>query len=171
MKSLTVENTTLADLEFVFELFESSIQYQEKKGYQVWRNYDRNALINDIQNKNQYKILMDGEIAIIFSVCYSDKIIWREREQADAIYLHRIVVNPTFKGQRLFGEILAWTKNRASQLNLKSVRMDTWDHNPEIVEYYKSFGFEVVEKFVTPNSEELPEHNRNLPITLLEIKP
>lgn len=93
MKRLRIENTSLSDIEFVFSLFESSIQYQEKKGYQVWRNYDKNALINDIKNKNQYKVLLDEKTAMIFSVCYADKIIWRGKEKGDAIYIHRIVVN------------------------------------------------------------------------------
>lgn len=48
--------------------------------------------------------------------------------------------------------------------------MDTWDHNPGIVNYYKTFGFRVVENYVTPNTEELPQHNRDLPIILLEMK-
>jgi hypothetical protein len=49
--------------------------------------------------------------------------------------------------------------------------MDTWAANPTIVNYYKSFGFSLVEDFLTPDSEELPVHNRNLALTLLEYKP
>jgi ribosomal protein S18 acetylase RimI-like enzyme len=162
--------TDITDLPQIFELFECSILYQEKKGYPVWRNYDKNAIIKDIETGNQYKVVVDSAIAIVFSVRYSDKIIWRDLDTGNSIYLHRIVVNPAFKGQRLFGTILEWVIEHSKQKGLSSIRMDTWAANPTIIEYYKSFGFEFIENFTTPDSEELPVHNRNLALTLLEYK-
>jgi hypothetical protein len=48
--------------------------------------------------------------------------------------------------------------------------MDTWSDNPTIISYYKNFGFELIENYTTPNSPELPVHNRNLSLTLLEFR-
>lgn len=101
---------------------------------------------------------------------YADKIIWRDLDTGNSIYLHRIVVNPACKGQRLFGKILDWAIEHSKQKGLSSIRMDTWAANPTIIEYYKSFGFMFIENFTTPDSEELPVHNRNLALTLLEYK-
>lgn len=165
-----VTHTEMSDLEKVFELFERSINYQERKGYPVWRNYDKNTIVKDIEDGNQYKIVVDSETAIVFSVRYADKVIWRDLDQGDSIYLHRIVVNPEFKGQKLFGEILNWVIGHSKQKGLHSIRMDTWAANPTIIEYYKSFGFTFVENYTTPDSEELPVHNRNLALTLLEYR-
>lgn len=166
---MSIENTTPADLDFIFSLFDDSIVYQKKNGYISWEGYDKQALIRDVENKNQYKVIMNNTIAMAFSVCYSDKIIWREREKGDAVYLHRIVVNPQFKGQRLFGHVLTWTKEHARLKGLKFVRMDTWAVNSTIIDYYKTFGFTFLENFTTPDSAELPVHNRRLQIALLEI--
>ena len=91
-------------------------------------------------------------------------------DDGNAVYLHRIVVNPEFKGQRLFGKVLEWAIDHAKEKDLTAVRMDTWANNPGIIEYYKSFGFSFFENFTTPDTEELPVHNRNLPLTLLEYK-
>jgi ribosomal protein S18 acetylase RimI-like enzyme len=168
--SYQILNTTGKDLPQVFELFEHSINYQEKHGYPVWKNYDKNAIINDVENKNQYKVVIDSKTAIVFSVCYSDKIIWRHLENGDSIYLHRIVVNPDFKGQKLFGIILEWTIKHSKVRGLKKIRMDTWQANPTIIKYYSGFGFHFVENYTTPDSIELPVHNRNLALTLLEYK-
>ena len=163
-----IENTTASDLSTVYQLFDLSIIYQEKKGYPVWKNYDKATLINDVKNKNQYKIIIDDQIAMIYSVCYSDKIIWRQMEKGDAIYLHRIVGNPKFKGQRLFGLILEWSIQHARSKHLKFIRMDTWADDPNIIEYYKGFGFYFIEAFNTPDIPELPIHNRNIPLALLQ---
>jgi GNAT superfamily N-acetyltransferase len=165
-----VINTEMSDLEKIYELFEHSINYQEKKGYPVWKNYDKGAIVKDIANNNQYKVVIDGKIAIVFSVCYTDKVIWRHFEKGDSVYLHRIVVNPEFKGQKLFATIVAWSIKHCEQRGLKNIRMDTWAANPTIIEYYKSFGFTFVENYTTPDTPELPVHNRKLALTLLEYE-
>lgn len=156
------------ELPFIFELFEHSIHYQEKKGYPVWKNYDKSAIVKDIEMGHHYKVVVDSTIAIVFSVRYADKIIWRDLDTGSSMYLHRIVVNPAYKGQRLFGKILDWAIEHSKQKGLSNIRMDTWAANPTIIEYYKSFGFMFIENFTTPDSEELPIHNRNLALTLLE---
>ena len=167
---IEVRNTEMTDLEQIFGLFEYSINYQEKKGYPVWKDYDKNAIIKDIENKNQYKLVIDSKTGIVFSVCYTDKLIWRDLDKGDSIYLHRIVVNPEFKGQKLFGAILNWAIEHSKQKGLKSIRMDTWAANPTIINYYMSFGFDFIENYTTPDSLELPVHNRNLALTLLEYR-
>jgi ribosomal protein S18 acetylase RimI-like enzyme len=158
------------DLNDIYKLFDRSIIYQEKNGYPVWKNYDKNAIVRDIQNKNHYKIIIDTVPAIVFSACYTDKLLWRDRDQQNAIYLHRIVVNPDCKGQQLFGKILEWAIVHARQKELRYIRMDTWAANPTLINYYEKFGFTFIENFITPDSEELPVHNRNLALALLEYK-
>lgn len=167
---IKITNTDTSDLAQIYAFFDESIRYQERKGFPAWKNYDKSAIVRDIENRNQYKVLIDSQTAIVFSVCYSDKIIWRTFDTGSSVYLHRIVVNPECKGQKLFGIILNWAIKHAKGKGLLSVRMDTWAANPRIVEYYKTFGFVVVENFTTPNTDELPIHNRNLELTLLEYK-
>ena len=162
--------TVVDDAPDVFALFDHSILYQEAHGYPSWRNYDRRAVLDDIENRRQFKVIIHQRIAIVFSIRYDDRIIWRERDIGESIYLHRIVVNPESKGQKLFGKILDWAISDCKQKGLKNVRMDTWADNPKIIEYYKAFGFVVVENFVTPDTVELPVHNRNLALTLLEYQ-
>jgi ribosomal protein S18 acetylase RimI-like enzyme len=166
-----VRNTEMAELGQIFDLFGQSIVYQEEKGFPVWRNYDRSSIVNDIENRNQYAVVLGSTLAIVFSVGLADRVIWRELDKGDSLYLHRIVVNPKFKGQRLFGKILGWAKIHCQQKGLHTIRMDTWADNPTILSYYKAFGFIVIENYTTPDSIDLPVHNRNLALTLLEYRP
>jgi GNAT superfamily N-acetyltransferase len=166
----TILHTELSDLPFIYTLFDHSIVYQEKNGYPVWRDYDKHAIVRDIENKNQYKAVNKQGTGIIFSVAYHDKIIWRAHDKGESVYLHRIVVNPDFKGQKLFGLIVDWAIEHIHQKGLRSIRMDTWAANKTIIKYYQSFGFEVIEDYTTPDTPELPVHNRNLALTLMEYK-
>ena len=47
-------------------------------------------------------------------------------DRGDAIYLHRIVVNPEHKGKKQFKKVLDWAIDDAKAKNLSFVRMDTW---------------------------------------------
>ena len=168
-EEITIINTTEKDLDKVFDLFEQAMTLQGKNGYKVWNNIDKDCLKKDIENKLQFKIQGEGEILCLFSVQYNDPFIWRERDKNDAIYLHRIVVNPNFKGQRQFEKILTWASQLALQKNRSYLRMDTWADNPKIIEYYKSFGFRLIETYRTTDAAELPVQNRNLNVVLLEL--
>ncbi|MBL7991851.1 MAG: GNAT family N-acetyltransferase [Candidatus Kapabacteria bacterium] len=171
MTNYTIVNTTKADLEMIYSFFEEAISYQKRKQYKVWNGYDKGALQRDIEAKLQYKVVdNDANILCVFSVCYADPVIWREKEQQNAIYLHRIVVNPQHKGQKQFEKIVDWAKATAKEKNLRFIRMDTWGDNPQIIAYYTSFGFNFVENYTTPSSEELPSQHRNLYLALLQLE-
>ncbi len=164
----TIENTVPEDLPLVYSFFEEAIAYQQRKGYPVWAGFDKQNLQNDVADGMQFKIVIDGHMAAIFSICYRDPIIWREKDRGDALYLHRVVVNPRYKGQKQFEKVMHWAKNHAAQRQIPYLRMDTWGHNTNIIAYYESFGFRLVEYATTPNDEGLPVQNRNLYVALLE---
>ena len=168
MSSYQIVHTEKTNLPFIYWMFDEAIMYQKKNGYPVWPDYDKEVLDRDIEAKLQYKIVIDNQIACIFTTCFEDGIVWRERDKQDAIYLHRIVVNPKFKGQKQFGKILKWTKAHAATKGLPYLRMDTWADNPTIIAYYQSFGFEVYGHFRNPDTEDLPIQQRGNLVVLLE---
>jgi ribosomal protein S18 acetylase RimI-like enzyme len=169
-EDIQIINTTKDDLNTISWLFEQAMELQGKNGYKVWEGIDKIALQKDIDERLQYKIVKGEDILCIFSVQHNDPFIWRDRDQDGAIYLHRIVVNPHFKGQKQFQKVLNWAEQFARQNNVRFVRMDTWADNLKIIDYYKSFGFEFIENYRTPNASELPIQNRNLTVALLEMK-
>jgi len=165
-----VTNTTKDDAEKVLWLFNQAMSLQGKKDYKVWSTIDQTALEKDMEEGRQYKIANASDILCIFSIQYTDPFIWRDRDQNDALYLHRIVVNPAFKGQKQFQKVLDWATQYARVNHLKYIRMDTWAENFKIIEYYKSFGFEFIESYRTTNTPHLPIQNRDLNVALLELK-
>ncbi|NOT93897.1 GNAT family N-acetyltransferase [Ferruginibacter sp.] len=170
IEDIKVTNTIIEDFDTVIWLFEQAMQLQGKNGYKVWDTVDKAALIKDIEKNLHYKIVKDNNILCIFSIQHNDRLIWRDRDKNDAIYLHRIVTNPNFKGQKQFEKVLNWAKQFVRQNNLKFIRMDTWADNQRIIDYYLSFGFKFIENYKSPDSDELPIQNRNLNGALLEME-
>ena len=163
-----IVNTQPSDLPFIYWLYDEAIAYQKRNGYPTWPDYDKDVLRQDIAQQLQFKVLNDGSIHGIFSICYADEMVWRERENGQAFYLHRIVVNPKQKGKRLFGRVLNWARQRAQEKQRSAIRMDTWANNPTIIAYYQNFGFKIVGYYTTPDSEALPVQQRSNDIVLLE---
>ena len=170
MNTYQIINTEDADLAFIYHLFEEAIVYHKRNGYPVWRGYDKAVLDKDRAEKRQYKIMIDGEISFLFSVCYSDEFVWRERNAEPAIYMHRMVVNPKYKGRKLAKTAFDWAKEEAFKKGIKRIRLDTWADNPQIIDYYKSFGFNFVEYFSTPDTPDLPLQQRGNEVILLEMR-
>lgn len=166
----TIINALPGDLPAIYRLFEEAIRFQKENNYIGWANYDKRFLQSDIQHSFLFKILNhDNDITCIFSICYSDELIWREKEKGDAVYLHRIVLNQKYKGERLFQTVLNWAIELARKRKLKFIRMDTWAENEKIIAYYKSYGFTFVENYTTPDIDHLPVQHRNLSVALLEL--
>ncbi|MEO5777303.1 MAG: GNAT family N-acetyltransferase [Flavobacterium sp.] len=164
-----IVNTNYNDLEMICWMFEEAIAYQKRNKYKGWDSYDKIFLENEISKLLQFKIVTnDSSILCIFSVCFNDPLIWREKDKGTSIYLHRITVNPKFKGQKQFEKVLNWAIEYAQKNNLDTIRMDTWAENTTIIEYYKSYGFQFLENYKTTNTKELPIQHRNLNVALLE---
>lgn len=165
-----VENAIIDDLPFICSLFDQAIAFQKSNNYIGWNNYDVNYIRLDIENKLLFKIVQQQDIICVFSVCYSDPLIWREKENGDAIYLHRIISNRKFPGSAAFEKVFNWALQTAREKGLQNIRMDTWADNYKIIDYYSSYGFRVIEQYRTFDSKELPVQHRNLNVTLLEYR-
>ena len=110
----------------------------------------------------------DGILAGYFSLALSDELIWNEKEKGDAIYLHRICVNPERKGNNLTNHILSWAYGYALGTGRKFIRMDTWGDNQRLVNYYVSCGFQHVGNRRLGEAPELPAHYSNANLALFE---
>lgn len=157
------------DLERIYQLFEEAIRYQKQNHYIGWEEIDKNYIQKDVESGLLFKMVREEEIVCIFSVCYRDVLIWREREKADAIYLHRLVLNRKFHGERVFQSVLNWAIASAKEKGMAYIRMDTWAENEKLIGYYKGYGFRFVENYTTADTEDLPVQHRGLNVALLEL--
>ena len=163
-------STQPEDLNEIISYFYAAIEYQKKNNFPVWPDFDKGLLKQDILDRVQYKIMIHNEIGCVFTICDSDPIIWREKNDDNAIYLHRIVVNPKHKGNRFFGYVKDWAIDYARTNHIPHIRFDTWADNPTIIDYYRDFGFKIVDYYTTPDTEDLPIQQRGNDVVLFEIK-
>ena len=153
----------------IFELYDKAIAFQRTVFDKTWISFAPEQVATEIAQERLWKIVDDGRIANIFSVTYHDPILWGERSSAPAIYIHRIVTDPAFRGRGYVQAITDWAKLHAKEKGLRFVRMDTWSDNQKLLDYYQNCGFKFLGNVTPEESETLPPHYRGLSLALLEI--
>lgn len=167
---IEIRNTTIDQLDQSCEIMDSGIAFQKRKGHPHYHSNDRAFHERDILRGQHYTVYVNDQVAGIFSLSFNDEVIWRSKEQGDAVYLHRVISKDQFKGLRLFQHILNWTIDFTNQKGRKYIRLDTWDNNPPLVDYYKSFGFEINEHFVMPHTNKLSVNAWGSEVVLMQYE-
>ncbi|MCB9252337.1 MAG: GNAT family N-acetyltransferase [Flavobacteriales bacterium] len=162
-------NTTPGDLDTVCQIFDAAIMYQKKNGYPQYLTNDRILIEELIKQKRHFKIMVDKRIACTFNYDLKDKAIWQERDKKNAVYLHRIITHPDFKGLKMMQYVLDWAMQFAIKHKLKHIRCDTWDNNDSLINYYKGFGFKIIDHITSPDSDEISINCRGNKVILLQI--
>lgn len=121
-----IESSTLNDLDHIFLLYDEAMRFQRaKKTVVVWPKFATSLVLQEINEERQWKLLIDGEIACVWAIAYSDPQIWEEKDRDPAIYIHRIATSSKFRGLKLVKKIVDWAKVYAIKKEKKYVRLDT----------------------------------------------
>ncbi|WP_129716148.1 N-acetyltransferase [Pedobacter sp. SYP-B3415] len=157
------------DLALIFEFYDLAIAHQKKVYTRHWLPFDPLMVKAEIGEGRQWQLKIDDRTAAVYATAFSDPVIWKEEHPAKAIYLHRIVTHPDFRGQNLVQLITNWAVDFARAQDLDFVRLDTWADNNKLLQHYTSCGFKHVGE-VSPESEGLPPHYAGITLNLFEIR-
>ncbi|MEO8574773.1 MAG: GNAT family N-acetyltransferase [Pyrinomonadaceae bacterium] len=138
---MEIVHATSNDVAVIFDLYDKAVAFQKTVFDKTWLGSDRELVDTEIAECRLWKIVEDGEVACIFSVAYADPIIWGENSHESAIYIHRIVTNPEFRGKGYVRSVTDWAREHAQANRIRFVRMDTWGDNQRLIDYYQSCGF------------------------------
>ncbi|WP_036677554.1 N-acetyltransferase [Pedobacter sp. R20-19] len=166
---IQVANSQPSDLDMIFKFYDMAVAHQKKVFNKHWQGFSKKLVETEIAENRQYKILVNDEVACVFAVTFNDQLIWGDRDH-DAIYIHRIVTHPDFRGLSFVKEIIKWASAFASENDLKYIRMDTWADNEKLLEYYTGCGFDYVGVVTMEKTDGLPKHYEGISLSLFEIK-
>lgn len=163
-------NSETEDFNEIFRLYDAAIEFQKTKFDKSWLPFDRKLIEREIAEKRHWKIAIDEKIACIFSIAFKDPLIWKEKSIDPAIYIHRIVTNPEFRGEKFVPKIVDWARIYTKSIGKKFIRMDTWGDNQKLIDYYIDCGFDFLGVITPTKSAELPRHYDGITLSLFEIK-
>ncbi|MDQ7949105.1 MAG: GNAT family N-acetyltransferase [Pedobacter sp.] len=167
--NIQIQQSTPTDLELIFEFYGYAVAHQKEVSDQHWEGFDPVLVKQEIAEGRQYQVLVDGQVACVFVVTFNDKQIWKERSNDPAIYVHRIVTHPSYRGLGFVGHITDWAIGYAKQHALQFVRLDTWADNEKLNQYYQRFGFQPAGNILITANSGLPKHYEGIELSLFEI--
>lgn len=171
MNKIQIKNSAAADIPEIFRLYDFASAYQKsKQTVVVWPQFDRQLVETEVAENRQWKLIMNGQIACVWATTFTDEQIWEERNTDAAVYIHRIAINPDFRGNNFVSIIVEWAKQYAKAKGKDFVRLDTLGNNTKLIEYYTNAGFQFLGMFDLKNTGGLPSHYHNVPACLFEIK-
>ncbi len=168
---MTIENCVAEDINTIYNLYQDARNTQIVRKVTIWPHFEKAFIAEEITNHLQWKIVIDDQIACNWSIAFSDPDIWEEKEKGDAIYIHRLVTNPKFRGNDFVTKMVEWAKIYAVEQNKKFVRLDTLGNNTRLMAHYVKCGFTFLGIVQLANVSNLPMHYQLEPdCCLFEIK-
>ncbi|TWI93932.1 acetyltransferase (GNAT) family protein [Mucilaginibacter frigoritolerans] len=167
---MEIHYSTKEDIDEIFRLYRIATDFQKAKFIVHWPEFERSMIETEINEKRQWKIVIDNRIACIWAITFNDPQIWEQRNDDPAVYIHRIATNPEFRGQNLVQQITEWAKQYALTNKKKFIRMDTVGNNPGLIAYYIKNGFDFLGLYKLENTEGLPAHYHNATVSLFQIE-
>jgi len=161
--------STIEDIDAIFKFYDWAVAFQKEKFNKHWKGFERGLIEKEIAESRQWKILVDNEIACVFAITFEDESIWKEKNNDKAVYFHRIVTNPKYRGQHFVKKIAEWGIAFAKENRLEYLRMDTWGDNMSLIDYYQQCGFDFI-GIITPDFSNLPKHYEGITLSLFQIK-
>lgn len=167
---MSIQKAVQQDLDIIFELYEDATRYQHEKGVSLpWAGFQPSLIETEIEAGRLFKI-MEGEwVACVFSVAFTDPLIWGEKNADPALYLHRIAVSRHFRGRGYLKSILEWCHSLGQQHQKKWLRLDTNFDNTPLLNYYKKCGFQFMGNVKPAHTDGLPKHYENITLATFEM--
>ncbi|ROI05996.1 GNAT family N-acetyltransferase [Chryseobacterium sp. G0240] len=165
-----ITNTTLQDIHEIFELYKIASDFKKKVSGIQWPEFDRDMIEAEINERRHWKITVDGQIACVWSITFSDIQVWGERNSDPSVYIHRIATNPSFRGQKFVEQIAGWARPFALENNKRYVRMDTTAGNQRLTDYYVQCGFSHLGSKKMTDTTGLPAHYHHAIMELFQLE-
>lgn len=166
---MDIRNSTITDIDEIFRIYKMATDFQKAKYIVVWPEFERTLIETEIRENRQWKISIDGKVACVWATTFTDPLIWEERNNDPAIYIHRIATHSDFRGKNLVLEIVKWANKYAKENNKKFIRMDTVGRNEKLIDHYQNCGFNFLGLFKLKNTEGLPQHYDHATVSLFEL--
>lgn len=167
---MTILNSSFVDIDEIFKIYDEAMAHQKKVTTRGWKGFERSLIEKEI-NENRHYIIKEGNvIACTFVITLDDPVIWKEKNDDAAIYLHRIAVRPAYKGNSYVKKIIEWAKGYAKENHLNYIRLDTHSGNDKINQYYIDCGFTYLGETEIEWTTDLPLHYKEGPFSIFEIR-
>jgi GNAT superfamily N-acetyltransferase len=166
--TLAVEAARAADLDAVMRLLNEARAWHRALGVDAWREFDRSRIAADIEAHRVFLASGQAGVCGTITLFESDTLVWGA-DDAQALYVHKLAVRRDVAGQGIGAAILRWAQDEARSRGRRCLRLDTWDGNRRMRQYYERQGFRHVRDQFFPADSPLPADYRGTHKSLYQL--
>jgi GNAT superfamily N-acetyltransferase len=170
-QTMHIQLAQAQDMPRIRQLYEEAVAYQRENGFPFWKDIDFSVVEADIAHGHQYKVIVDRQIAGIFSLCPPspmDEGLWQAWGAAPALYINRTIVGRQWRGHGLFPAMVRWCEQEMRRQGIALLRLDTWVESTSLIRYYADAGFALIGESSTPLSPSLAPQYRGVRLALMQ---
>ncbi|MFB7817136.1 GNAT family N-acetyltransferase [Paenibacillus chitinolyticus] len=144
---LEIRKAVPAETPLLQELYVEAARWRVSRGILLWdeKTFTPEYFAELMADCELFIAYSGGEAVGCFTLQWSDKLLWGERDRGDAGYLHRLVVTRKRSGLRLGTRLLEWAEDYIRQTGKTYFRLDCMSENARLNAYYRNAGFVYLE--------------------------
>lgn len=139
-----IEKGKLSDLEILFQIYANAKTELEQSGIFQWTdNYPTRSIIeNDLRKGILYVLKNNDEIIGAINISEEQEpeyqsINWKFND-SKILVIHRLVINTKHQKQGYAKLLMDYAEHFAIQNNYSSIRLDAYNQNNRVIEFYKN---------------------------------
>ncbi|MDO4792763.1 MAG: GNAT family N-acetyltransferase [Filifactor alocis] len=149
METLELRAATASDEKEIMDLLKETATWLKEKGSKQWNGIlegrDNHHTDVAIAKGNVFVLEEEHKIVAVMILYPSktawDTVLWKEEEEMDAFYLHRLTLSLDRRGERLAHRCLQWAIDHARKEGKAAVRLDCLKKIPYLNQLYAEAGF------------------------------
>lgn len=150
---MRLQQVSVDESEKALSLLRETAEWLKQSGSSQWSDVldgeDRHGLVDAVRRgevfffHNELDELV-GMVAAWQKATAWDQLLWKNHGlQQDAVYIHRLVVRPMYRGQA-YGEQLLIALKSKFKASRTEIRLDCLASNAKLLQFYKNNGFKSV---------------------------
>lgn len=167
---MEVARASVEDFDAVMKLLSDARRWHREKGVDVWQAFDPVQIGKDIREGRVFVAQAGGLVCGTVTLVDRDALVWGRDERGDALYIHKLASSRASAGTGIGERLIDWARGEARRRGRKWLRLDTWNGNRGMREYYEGQGFRHVrDEFFAPDSP-LPADYRGTYKSLYQLE-
>lgn len=134
------------DLTIILKLWLEAAEWLSAKGIYQWKpnSFTLESVQEHYQKTELFLAKLNDTVVGSFSIQWSDDFIWKELNNHDSGYIHRLVVSREHKGMSLGKKLLMCAEEYIKISGKKTSRIDCMADNERLNNFYKNAGYNYI---------------------------
>lgn len=141
--NLKIRGATKADIPQIEQMYRHRVNYNDAHDIHQWYLHEVTwEAFSQLYKIEQYYLgEVEGKLVCGFFIVEEDALYWSDVPKGEALYLHKICVDPAYSGRGFADALIIFFKEKGNVEGYAQVRLDVREHKQKLRAMYERNGF------------------------------